>query len=111
MKNNDLRGLDLNGFSNPTTEFNPSIFNDREKIDLIRIMIRMNFTKTKGFYRFATSYGLKHHIERRFGDYVSNGELIYAMHLEGFKIKRLNINGLFNLSATSLKQFLKIGIK
>lgn len=103
MENNDLIGLDLNGFSNQTIKFDSSVFNQTEKIENVRTEIRKYLTKIKGFNKSRTSYGLKHVLERHIGEYVSNGELIYAMHLEGFKIQRENINCLFNFSTTSLR--------
>lgn len=35
------------------------------------------------------SYGLKHYVERHIGGYVSNGELIVAMLLLEYKMKRI----------------------
>jgi hypothetical protein len=45
---------------------------------------------------------LKHELERHIGVYVANGELIYAMYLEGFDIKRNDINCYFNISSVGL---------
>ena len=103
MKKNDLTGLDLNGFNNQATNFDISNFKENGKIKSIRREIKKYYTKTKGFYKLRTSYGLKHDMEKHIGEYVSNGELIYAMHLEGFKIKRESPNCLFNLSTTGMR--------
>lgn len=98
-----LIGLSLNGFSNENEKFDYSILSEIEKIEKIRAEIRKYFTKTKSFNLKRSSYGLKHELERHIGNYVANGELIYAMHLEGYKIKRSGINCYFNISSVGLK--------
>lgn len=103
MEKNDLTGLDLSGFSDQTTKFDSSVFIETEKIDKMRIEIRKYLRKDKCFYKLSTSYGLKNILDGRIGEYVSNGEFIYAMNLEGFKILRENRNCFFNFSATSLR--------
>lgn len=57
-----------------------------------------------------SSYGLKHTVERHLGAYTSNGELITAMLLSGFKHRRhydyngrLMPNCSFNLSENDYK--------
>lgn len=100
---NDLKGLDSSGFQNFVTEFNSDIFKENKTIDLLRPAIRKYLTKTKAIYRGSSSYGIKHMAERHLGTYVSNGELIYAMHLEGFKIVRDGINCYFNVSQSDLR--------
>lgn len=95
---NDLTGLRRNGFQNGNEEFDPSVFADSKVIDTLRFEIRKYFSKTKTFYRNSSSYGLKHIAEDHIGTYVSNGEFIYAMHLEGFRISRETINCYFNIS-------------
>jgi len=95
---NDLTGLRKNGFQNYNEAFDPSIFDDSKVIDTLRFEIRKYFSKTKNFCRNSSSYGLKHIAEDHIGTYVSNGEFIYAMHLEGFRISRDTINCYFNIS-------------
>jgi len=38
-------------------------------------------------YSQATSYGLKHVLEQRTGQYITNGDFIVAMALSGFAVK------------------------
>lgn len=95
---NNLCGLDRSGFQNFDKEFNSDIFKENKTIDLLRPAIRKYFTKTKAIYRGSSSYGIKHVAEKYLGTYISNGELIYAMHLEGYKIARDGINCYFNIS-------------
>ena len=99
----DLKGLQLNGFSNDHKEFDPDIFSGNENIEILRREIRKHFRVIKSFNLNRGSYGLKHDLERHIGKYVSNGELIYAMYLEGFNIKRNGINCYFNISLVSLR--------
>ena len=35
----------------------------------------------------ATSYGLKHYLEHKTGDYITNGDFIVAMILCGYRVK------------------------
>lgn len=100
---NDLRGLDLFGFQNFVNEFNIDIFKENKTIDLLRPLIRKYFTKTKAIYSGLSSYGIKNVTERYLETYVTNGELIYAMHLEGFKISRGHINCCFNVSQADIR--------
>lgn len=101
----ELDGLDLNGFSYESEKFDQKIFSETQKIKKIRTEIKKYFTKTKSFNSIRTSYGLKHDLERHIGKYVTNGELIYAMYLEGYKIKKRNssLNCSFNISSVGLK--------
>lgn len=104
MKNeNDLRGLDLNGFMNSTENFDSSVFANNQTIELLRPEIKKYFSKTNSNNRNYNSYGIKHIAEKHLGTYVSNGELIYAMHLEGYQIFRKNINCTFNVSEPSVR--------
>lgn len=101
---NDLRGLESVGFKNCTDKFNEETFKENITINLVRNAIRKYFTKSKNINKDLSSYGLKHTLERHLGTYVSNGELIYAMHLEGFKIERDRINCFFNLKLSGLSE-------
>jgi len=103
-QNNDLRSLDLSGFQDNITEFDSNIFSDNQTLNLVRSIIRKYLTKSNSVYKYTSSYGLKHIIERHIGTYVSNGELIYAMHLEGFNIIRDgSINCFFNIKKGEIK--------
>jgi len=77
-----------------------------DKIDInllenIRQFIRINFKKRETINYLIGSYELKHIVERRTKEYVSNGELISSMILEGFDYKIDNknqLNAYFNLT-------------
>ncbi|MDA3852630.1 MAG: hypothetical protein PF444_00075 [Bacteroidales bacterium] len=103
METNDLRGLKAEGFTEETTAFDAKIFNKAESIDKIRKVIKTYLRKTDTTNYDNSSYGLKHIIEKHIGFYVSNGEVIYAMHLEGFKIEKGSINCLFNVSKAGIR--------
>jgi hypothetical protein len=49
--------------------------------------------KTKKINRRSGSYTLKHECERWAGSYVSNGALLMAAHLLGFRIVRTKLGG------------------
>lgn len=99
---NDLSGLNKNGFQNYTDKFDITVFKDNKTINLLRPIIKKYFSEAKNIYRNASSYGLKHTLEAHIGTYVSNGELIYAMHLEGFKISRDTIC-FFNIKGSDIR--------
>ena len=101
--NNDLTGLNSSGFQNSEIEFNRDIFKENITIGIIRPLIKKYFVQTKTIYRGSSSYGIKHVVERNIGTYVSNGELIYAMDLEGFNIVRDSINCFFNISQKDIR--------
>ncbi len=69
----------------PNDEFTKE---DLTRIDKIRTFIKQSMEVTYGISVGSTSYGLKHDCERAIGEYVSNGEFIYAMYLEDFRIER-----------------------
>lgn len=103
METNDLTGLKAEGFTEETTAFDEKNFNKTESIDVLRAVIRTYLRKTDSTNYDNSSYGLKHIFEKHVGFYVSNGELIYAMHLEGFKIEKENINCFFNVSKAGVR--------
>lgn len=82
----------------------------------MRKVIRENLTKTKTIREssYTRSYSLKHKIEKyiqREGEscHVYNGLLIYAMYLEGFRIRRAyddSINAYFNVSTVSVRKLM-----
>lgn len=55
----------------------------------------------------SSSYGLKHYLERLIGEYVSNGEMIIAMLMLGFRFKMQPVkdspNCYFNLTNNDIK--------
>lgn len=82
-----LVGLSYLGYKKGYYKFNESVF-DMNKIDAIRELIRTRMRK--GCVRVG-SYALKHRLENQVElkslpcqGYVSNGECIYAMILEGY---------------------------
>lgn len=109
MGNKDLYGLTRQGY-NGYKEFDPSEF-DMKRIDAIRKIIRPRLEKMESYNDRAHSYTLKMRCEHQIeavggilGGYVQNGELIYAMILEGFKLKRNGINAYFYVTTKSLKR-------
>lgn len=82
-------------------------------ISRIRPIIRKHFRKSKSICTKYSSYDLKHRMEDYNGkpgrDYVSNGKLIYAMALEGFRIKRDDTNCFFNIYVKDYKEVYEIG--
>ncbi len=78
---------------------------DAEKVKKITTFINSNFEKRKTINTDLSSYFLKHLVEDKIGEYVSNGELICAMIKCQFAYKRLpsSPNCYFNVKKTSLK--------
>ncbi len=79
----------------------------------IREFIRNNFEKRKTFNTSVSSYGLKDLVERHLLEiklkncYVSNGELIASMILEGYNYKRVKLypkNAYFNVTKNPLRK-------
>lgn len=114
-KTKELIGiLGKTGFEN-STHFTPDIFDD-DVLSKVRIVIRENFTKTKTIrnLELTQSYPLKHKIEKYFKSIgvsqpVWNGLLIYAMYLEGYRVRRVrenSLNAYFNVSSISVRQLM-----
>lgn len=105
-----LKGLTYLGYKG-FGDFNPDEFK-KERIEAIRDIIRPRLEKRKTISNgTCSSYELKHCVERQIESvagilkgYVSNGELIYAMILEDFDVRRSGLNAFFNVSAKSLKR-------
>lgn len=104
MDKSILKGLKLNGFDSEHESFDETPFFNNKTVDLIRPFLSDNLSKTKTINKSHSSYGLKHIVENKIGQYVTNGELIYAMFLEGFEIKRHNINCFFNIKTSEVKK-------
>lgn len=67
--------------------------------------INREFYPIKCFNRDESSYGIKHLVEERIGQYVANGELIIAMINCGYNYKQWSIsspNCWFNVSQKSI---------
>lgn len=76
---------------------------DIDKISDVFLFVRGNFRKIKSLNYKHSSYGLKHIAERTIGRYVSNGELIAAMILQGYNYKPYGkINAIFNVSEAAV---------
>lgn len=105
----ELNGLGINGFLYETEVFDPKIFSKTKRIEKIRAEIKKYFTKTKSFNSTIGSRGLTRNLEMHIGEYVAYGELIYAMYLEGYKIKRYHpgINCHFNISSIGLRNLVE----
>ena len=58
------------------------------RIELIRQMIRASIVPTKKKWDIG-SYGGKHYIEHLMDIYITNGEFILAMALEGYEVKQV----------------------
>ena len=104
-----LRGLRYYGYSD-ILDFDKKDFN-MLRINEIKRIIGHRVSKKKTFEKGVSSYGLKHIVEAQpeskngmLGGYISNGELIYAMILLGFDVKRRleTSNAYFNISCKSL---------
>lgn len=110
-----LTGLREHGFTSKVG-FDPSIFKT-ERIEAIRTIIREHLIPIKRIsaYEAGRSYVLKHKFEDYafrtgdpvLGNYVTNGECIYAMYLEGYMVKREpdGQNAFFNVSKKSFEEF------
>lgn len=109
-----IKSLGEFGFDD-SVNFNAAVF-DVETLSMIRLVIRDNFTRTKIIrdLDLTQSYPLKHKIENYFREiehplYITNGLLIYAMYLEGYRVRRVknSINAYFDVSTASVRKFMK----
>lgn len=115
--NENLAGLTLNGYEDGIV-FDENRF-DAARIEEIRAVVRKWFRKMQNINLRHSSYSLKHSMERYLGrerlwdgavdGYVSNGEMIYAMILEGFDVRRERINAFFNISEVDFDAFNVVG--
>lgn len=103
MDINNLRGLQAEGFTESTEDFEENIFKKAGNIEQIRAVIKTYFRKMDSINFDNSSYGLKHIVEKDLGFYVTNGELIYAMALENFTIEKGSVNCFFNVSKVGIK--------
>ncbi len=105
MKSNttSIDNLAINGFIE-NHKFNEKELLASGIVALIRPFIRNNFQKIQSINKAHSSYGLKHLLEKHTAKNIANGELIYAMHLEGFQVYRppFDINCHFNISEKSV---------
>ena len=56
-----------------------------EEVKLAYEYVSKNFEKSEKLNKLISSYKLKHLVEKAIGTYISNGALILAMSLAGFK--------------------------
>lgn len=114
-KEDMLRGLTYIGYQEGK-EFNPTEFNPK-RIEEIRAIIRKKLVKRKTERINLLGYGsysLKHACEKDekarglLKCYVSNGEFIYAMILEGYNVSRSGLNAHFNVTLKSADKFYKM---
>jgi len=63
--------------------------------------------KIKTINNKISSYGLKQKVEKRYGEYVSNGVFIAAALYNGFKIKKSGPNAFFNISHKNMNRWVK----
>lgn len=104
-------GLRKNGYTN-AEGFDEEEFDD-DRITEIQHICEAYFKNAKSYNYNFSSYQMKHRMEmmtklfykEELGDYVSNGELIYAMLEAGFKVKRNGLNAYFNVTTSSYKRF------
>lgn len=121
-KTKQLIGILENEGLNDSAIFSPDVF-DPDMLKQVRKVIRENLTKTKTKTirenSYTRSYSLKHKIEKYFQNegescHIYNGLLIYAMYLEGFRIRRAyndSKNAYFNVSTISVRKLMaKSGI-
>lgn len=99
------------GFKNSTI-FSPDVF-DPDTLEKVRKIIRENLTKIKTIRNstYTRSYQLKHNLEKYNQNHsesyhIYNGMLIYAMYLEGYKIRRDGTNAYFNVSPASVRKLI-----
>ena len=78
----------------------------KEKVEKVADWIAPRFDKSTKICKDYSSYGLKHTVEKNMKEYVSNGELIAAMLLCGFKYKEDAPNAFFYLDKSSVKPFI-----
>ncbi len=99
-----LENITKNGFEIPNKESKEVKI--EELADIIEF-INTHFNMIKNINTRHSSYGLKHILERSMGKYISNGELITAMIICGYKHKRYRLNGLncyFNVGNVNEKR-------
>lgn len=107
MKNiNELSGLTKIGFESQTKEFNANILENSTFYNLIRPVIKKYFAKSNTFCYTHSSYSIRNLVKDYVGENISNGELIYAMHQEGYSIKKDGINCYFNIKKSELDSFI-----
>lgn len=112
-KQDYLKHLTKSGYE-PNVDFDENSFN-QQRINELRKVIRKCFRHGRCLSMMdeANSYKMKHVMENYLGrkiqhdgcinGYVSNGELIYAMILEGFKVRRNGRNCFFNVIPTDVR--------
>ena len=93
--------LNREGIICPQNPSNSDEAPDMEFVNVATAFMRKYYSPRKQLNRKCGSYGLKHVYERATGNYIPNGDFIYAMHLSGFDIVQchdLSKNCKFNIS-------------
>lgn len=107
---NPTHELAINGYIKGH-KFNEEELTKSGTLNDIRSFISDYFIPIQSVNKDNSSYGLKHIVEKNIGRYVAIGELIYAMHLNGFHVFREtgSVNCHFNLSKKNLKGLQMLG--
>lgn len=115
-KDKALKGVTPFGITDSKKMVNLADFNLEKlmcAVDTIRCYYGSSSGRYHKFNEDYSSYGLKHMVERMLQkitkgriNYVSNGTLILAMHLAGYKFQRIpgTPNCLFNIPKKSIKK-------
>ena len=109
-----IETLGKTGFED-SAHFSTNIF-DNDALSQVRMVIRDNLTRTKTIrnLEYTQSYPIKHKIEKYLKSIgvqlpIWNGLLIYAMYLEGYKVRRVgttSLNAYFNVSTVSVRKLM-----
>ena len=87
----NLKNITKNGFEVPNKDSKEVKI---EELDDVIDFINTHFRRIKNINTKHSSYGLKHIVERLMDRYISNGELITAMIICGYKYRRYGSQGL-----------------
>lgn len=99
--------LNREGIICPQNPRNSDEAPDMEFVNVATAFMRQYYSPRRQLNRKCGSYGLKHVYERATGNYIPNGDFIYAMHIAGFDIvpcNDLSKNCWFNISNTIPKK-------
>ncbi len=104
---NDLRGLAINGFTNSKDVFDSTDFEKDPLLPLIRQTIKKYLRKSNRNNKKYHNFSLRAELERYTSEFIHDGTFIYAMHIEGFQIHRVENHCHFNISNKSAEHFFK----
>lgn len=76
---------------------------NEKEVEMARTWLQEKAIRTVQLNKNSTSYGWKHVAEKYVKSYISNGALIHAAMLEGFKVKQVlgTQNAYINISKRS----------